>query len=115
MYWEQVLNDFLQKKKAEEQKIYESFYNHKNTRNSKTYYLGINFENIYFTKREAECMLLMLKGKTVNEMARVLKLSPRTIEYYTKNMKIKLGCRTKYNLIKIIEKSDFIKNLDFDI
>jgi DNA-binding CsgD family transcriptional regulator len=67
----------------------------------------------YFTKREAECMVLLLRGKTINSVANILKLSPRTVEYYIKNMKSKLGCRTKFELIDLVYASEFMNNIDF--
>lgn len=77
------------------------------------YGLGSKYGSTYFTKREAECMVLLLRGKTIGSVANILKLSPRTVEYYIKNMKSKLGCRTKFELVDLVYASDFIKNVDF--
>lgn len=75
--------------------------------------LGSKYSGAYFTQREAECMVLLLKGKTIDSVAALLKLSPRTIEYYIKNMKAKLGCRTKFELVDLVYASDFMHNVDF--
>ena len=75
------------------------------------YSLGNKYGRVYFTKREAECMVLLLKGKTINGVANNLNLSPRTVEYYVKNMKSKTGCRTKFELIDRVYASDFLQNL----
>ena len=72
------------------------------------YSLGKKHANVYFTKREAECMLLLLRGKTILAVAESLHLSPRTVEYYVKNMKSKLGCRTKFELVDTVHASEFI-------
>jgi len=77
------------------------------------YGLGSKYGSAYFTKREAECMVLLLKGKTINSVASILNLSPRTVEYYVKNMKSKLGCRTKFELVDLVYASEFMKNVDF--
>lgn len=77
------------------------------------YGLGNKYGNTYFTRREAECMVLLLKGKTINSVAGILNLSPRTVEYYIKNMKSKLGCRTKFELVDLVYASEFMKNVDF--
>ena len=77
------------------------------------YGLGDRYNAVYFTRREAECMVLLLKGKTINGVATTLKLSPRTVEYYVKNMKSKLGCKTKFDLVDIVYASDFMKAVDF--
>lgn len=76
------------------------------------YGLGTKYGDLYFTRREAECMLWLLRGKTINGVAVVLKLSPRTVEYYIKNMKNKLGCRTKFELIELIYASEFMKSVE---
>jgi DNA-binding CsgD family transcriptional regulator len=76
------------------------------------YSLGNKYGKLYFTKREAECMVLLLKGKTINSVATILELSPRTVEYYIKNMKTKVGCRTKFELIDLIYASEFIKSVE---
>jgi len=76
----------------------------------KRYYLGDNFGNIYFTEREGQCMNLVLQGKTIDSIGLKMRLSPRTIEFYVKNMKTKLGCRTKFELIDLVHLSDFVRN-----
>lgn len=78
-----------------------------------SYGLGDKYGKIYFTRREAECMVWLLKGKTISSVATILKLSPRTVEYYIKNMKTKLGCRTKFELIDLVYASEFMKGVDF--
>lgn len=81
-------------------------------RNLAIYGLGAKYGDLYFTRRESECMLWLLRGKTINGVALVLKLSPRTVEYYIKNMKNKLGCRTKFELIDLIYTSEFMKSVE---
>lgn len=79
----------------------------------KKYFLGESYRNIYFTGREAEVMVQLMQGKTLQAAADTLNLSPRTIEFYVKNMKTKLGCRTKSELIGKVFASDFIQHVDF--
>lgn len=74
--------------------------------------LGAKYGDLYFTRRESECMLWLLRGKTISGVAAILKLSPRTVEYYIKNMKSKLGCRTKFELIDLVYTSDFMKSAE---
>lgn len=76
------------------------------------YELGAKYNGIYFTRREAECMVELLKGKTLSSVATILGISKRTIEFYLKNMKIKVGCRTKFELIDFVNASEFLKNID---
>ncbi|MBN2689962.1 MAG: hypothetical protein JXR42_05145 [Gammaproteobacteria bacterium] len=72
--------------------------------------LGENHPDISFTKREAECMWYFLKGQTMRAVASIFNLSPRTVEFYANNMKKKLSCKTKSELIDQVLKSDFRAN-----
>jgi DNA-binding CsgD family transcriptional regulator len=59
---------------------------------------------IHFTNREMDCAKLILNGNKIKEIASVLRLSPRTVETYLNNLKIKLACRDKVELaIKLKE------------
>jgi DNA-binding CsgD family transcriptional regulator len=78
---------------------------------SPTYYLGAKFPNIYFTKREAETLYFLLQGKTIVETGDCLNLSARTIEFYVKNMKLKVGVKSKVELLEKIRDTAIIKQL----
>lgn len=78
----------------------------------KSYPVG-TLNKAVFTAREAQCMVLLLKGKTIAKVAEILKLSARTVEFYLKKMKEKIGCNSKSELIGIIAESDFMDNIDF--
>lgn len=84
-----------------------------NPRETKNYSLGEPFDNTYFTKREAECMVLILHGHTNIQVARLLNLSSRTIEFYIKNMRHKTGCLSKAHLMNCIAQTNFLDTLDF--
>lgn len=57
--------------------------------------------NIHITRREAECLYHLSLGKTFKEIARLLKISPRTIETHINTLKDKTLCHTKGELINI--------------
>lgn len=57
-----------------------------------------------FTKREMECIALLLSGKTAVEIAKAQHLSPRTIEHRIEALKDKLDCPTKSALIQRLQK-----------
>lgn len=57
------------------------------------------YESYHLSKRESECLFYLLRGKTAKEIARALTLSHRTVEGYIENIKFKLCCRTKTELI----------------
>ena len=66
----------------------------------------------YFTRREAQCVAYALKGYTNPQAAIALNLSKRTIEFYIKNIRRKLQCRNKAELIALINQSNFIDIAD---
>lgn len=55
--------------------------------------------NSYLTKRQAQIVRLMFQGKSNKEIARILNLSPRTIESYIDNAKQKLNVTRKSELM----------------
>lgn len=89
----------------------------KSTQSKDAYSLGKKFKNIHLTRQEARCMVCLLRGNSMKLAANALGLSARTVEYYVNNIKKKLRCRTKAELIgQVIETPFFseenIKSLD---
>ena len=80
---------------------------HKSPLPKKRYPISWQHHGIYLTYREAQCMLLFIRGKTVAKVAQQLALSPRTVEYYLNNIKDKVNCRTKSELIERIAQTAF--------
>lgn len=68
--------------------------------NQFTFLPGKQVNGCYLTIRESEIVELLVKGKTVKEIAMLLKLSPRTVEHYIENIKYKVGVNTKSDLIE---------------
>ena len=63
------------------------------------------------SKRERECLIFLLQGKTAKETATNLGLSPRTVESYFENIKKKLKCWSKGELFEtaqILEKLELL-------
>ncbi|MDQ3239769.1 MAG: LuxR C-terminal-related transcriptional regulator [bacterium] len=54
------------------------------------------------SKKESEISMLLVKGKTAKEIARVLNLSYRTVEHYIENVKSKFGVKRKAHLISFL-------------
>ncbi|EKD92287.1 MAG: hypothetical protein ACD_29C00084G0003 [uncultured bacterium] len=90
------------------------FENKNNPRQLKTYYISHEEPKIYFTKREAECIFWVMQNHTIAEAAYKMKLSPRTVEFYMKNAKLKLSCKTKKQFIEKILKTDLLAQLEKD-
>lgn len=120
MYWEMLLEEVLEPHKPR----YFTFANIGNKQvGSKTmiidkstefrerhmFKLGDKYPKVHFSKREAECMMRLLQDMLVREVADELGLSVRTVEYYIVNMRKKLGCRTKSELLCKVANSDFIE------
>jgi DNA-binding CsgD family transcriptional regulator len=78
--------------------------------NKSTYVLNTKHGGIRITKREDECIRLLLKGKTINNIASILKIAPRTAMDYISNIKIKVGCNTKSELINLVHIKKSIKS-----
>ena len=84
----------------------------KETRELRSYYLGDDYPNVYLTKREAETMFWIVQELTIAEAAEKMHLSARTVEFYVKNMKLKLSCANKKELIEKVLDSDLLQQLE---
>lgn len=63
--------------------------------------LGILENGEKLSPREKQCIKLLIEGKTAKETGATLGLSPRTIEFYFENIKNKLSCWSKQEILKI--------------
>lgn len=78
------------------------------------YYLGEEYPGIYFTEREVQCLQYLLAGHTLMSTAELLDLSARTIEFYVRNMRMKIGAATKVDLLEKIKEIDFMERINLD-
>jgi FixJ family two-component response regulator len=62
------------------------------------------------TAREHDVLMLLAQGNANKEIARVLDLSPRTVEIYRKKMMYKLKAKTAADAIRIAIYSDLLKD-----
>lgn len=51
------------------------------------------------TARESECLMLVAQGKTDEEIAAMLEISPRTVRFHVGNAKAKLGVSTRVQAV----------------
>jgi DNA-binding CsgD family transcriptional regulator len=51
------------------------------------------------SKRQLQCAKFLLEGKTAKEIAALSGLSNRTVEHYLDNLKNKLRCNNKVELV----------------
>lgn len=84
------------------------------TRNQKKFYLyhAKTDSNTPLAPREVECIIYILRGKTSKQIARMLQLSHRTVEFYIGRLKNKLHCHTKSELIEKILSGKLIGNAE---
>ncbi len=76
----------------------------------KRIYLGGHFPGVYLTLREAQIVQLLEKYK-YREVAAKLNISRRTVEFYTMNMKKKMHCITKQQLLDKLQRTSVMKQL----
>lgn len=78
--------------------------------NGKRVFLGSAFPGVYFTPREAELAIFLGEYK-YREIAAIMKVSHRTTEYYSTNMKKKLHCCNKRHLVYVLKHSGIVDQL----
>ena len=72
------------------------------------YYLGNHYPKTYLSQREADCMMLLLRGHTVVGVSKELGLSIKTVACYTNSIKKKMGFKYIRNAVKHITQTDFM-------
>lgn len=77
----------------------------------KRIYLGEPYPDVYFTNRQADCMMQFIFYKNIKQAARSLKLSPRTTEHHLRRMKEKLDCQSLAELIACVLRSNFVSGV----
>lgn len=109
---ESLLNDCIKKavacpfvdvKKIEPINLLENFNFSVNTDKKQEFLCDIGIINSKFglSDREIQCLKNIAKGKTAKEIARIMKISSRTVETHILNLKNKLKCYSKSNLAEI--------------
>lgn len=56
--------------------------------------------DLALSKRQRQCLYHILRGKSVVKTAKMLGLSPKTVESYIKTIKMKMQCHNKAQLIE---------------
>lgn len=65
--------------------------------------------NVALTKRQLDCLLLLVKGMTAKQIGDHLGLSRRTVEHHIESLKLKLNSFSKSSLIKKALTLDYIR------
>lgn len=119
-YWQQVLQEVLHKGHSDFTFLYTNIGPDRNAEFDRDLGLGQaqkrdnvflqgQFTGIYLTPREYDCLLVLKEGKTIKEIARDMDLSPRTVEFYLKNLKAKFSCKSKSELLAIVASSGLLE------
>jgi DNA-binding CsgD family transcriptional regulator len=70
--------------------------------------LAQNLSQFSLTKRQSECLFYLTQGKTFKEIALLMNgISVRTVETYIEQLKLKLNCRNKSELIVMAIEMNF--------
>lgn len=54
------------------------------------------------SKRETECLQLIIRGKSARQLGIIMGISQRTVEEYLNNIKLKFGVSTKAEIIELV-------------
>ena len=73
-----------------------------NTKQKKqiVYQLKASYDQFNLSRRESEALYYVIRGKTAKETGRILNISYKTVEKYHENLKHKLDCTTRSQVIE---------------
>lgn len=75
------------------------------------YTIGGLYDQFKLSKRESECLFFIIRGMTAKDVAQKLHLSPKTVEFHIEQIKQKLSCSKKSELIEKAINLGFIFNI----
>ena len=71
-------------------------------RSNQKFFLGEPFRDVYLTRREAQVALCLLRGSSFLDAGNCLSISGRTVEFYVTNMRKKLVCNNRWQLVQCL-------------
>ncbi len=69
---------------------------------SNRYHLLPDNQDVYFTYREMEIVMHLFEPLTYKVIGQRMGLSDRTVECHVRRMRIKLGCKDRFDLIETV-------------
>lgn len=93
IWWQEEDNNSLSIKKKVKDK-------HNEHRAMQRYYLIPEDKETYFTYREMEIAMHLFDPITYKAIGQMMGLSDRTVECHVRRMRIKLGCKDRFELIE---------------
>jgi len=67
-------------------------------------------KNYELSPRQIDCLVYLVKGMTIKQIARQLDLSPKTVEHYFVSIRNKLNCKSRYELFTKALQIPIVKN-----
>jgi DNA-binding CsgD family transcriptional regulator len=78
-----------------------------NIQNRKNFFSQILKKSSTLTTKEASCLLHIANGLSAKEIGKLMNISYRTVEIHIANIKVKLGCKSKQEIIKKFYNNSF--------
>lgn len=69
------------------------------------------YNHYHLTKHESFCLFYLVRGNTAKLIAKKMNISFRTVETYLENIKIKLNCKNKSELIEKAIEEGFLTTI----
>ncbi|MFI5406378.1 MAG: LuxR C-terminal-related transcriptional regulator [Nitrososphaerales archaeon] len=83
------------------------YFTHRNN-NERSYIIGMNPNEKQLSERETECVFYLLRGMTSKQIGNAIGLSRRTVEAYIENIKIKLNCNKRSEIVEYGLRSGYL-------
>lgn len=80
-----------------------------------SYSLSSYYCPLPLTQKQQVCLFWLIRGKSLKEIAKILQLSPRTVECHLDTIKIKLNCQYKSEIIEKAIASGFMHYVPFEL
>ncbi len=74
------------------------------------YFLNENISKIYLKQREADVMALLLRGLNRKFVARAMNVSIHTVDFYIKNIQLKLNVFSIKEMSSLVRETNFLSN-----
>lgn len=92
---------------------------HNNENKLQNFYQSITLNKVYFknillSKQETLCLLYSMLGKTSKKISKIMDISPRTVDTYINNIKIKTNCIDRTSMIEEAFQSEVLKGILFE-
>ncbi len=79
---------------------------------NKKYPLGPKYQGIVLNYRQAMCMRYLLKNFNIPRIAKLMKLSCRTVSFYIGSVMLQLKCENLQELLGAIRQSELLRYFD---